>query len=221
MDLQAIKQAAATYGPAMTKFLREIVAFPGESSEEKEHVLRIEKEMKDLGFDEVDRRVADKVGHKEVRRVMVDLQRRLILLENAVIDEADLRGEGHGLHLVVRDVDEGRAGLHVQTLQLIAHLEPQLRVEVRQRFVHEQNRGLRRERSCDGDTLLLAAGELRGVVARAVGQTDDFEQLGRTLHRICAAHARDFERKADVLERGALLKQVKLLKDHAHRAARL
>lgn len=27
MDLQAIKQAAATYGPAMTKFLREIVAF--------------------------------------------------------------------------------------------------------------------------------------------------------------------------------------------------
>ena len=46
MDLQAIKQAAATYGPAMTKFLREIVAFPGESAEEKEHVQRIEKEMK-------------------------------------------------------------------------------------------------------------------------------------------------------------------------------
>ena len=38
----------------MTKFLREIVAFPGESSEEKEHVQRIEKEMKDLGFDEVE-----------------------------------------------------------------------------------------------------------------------------------------------------------------------
>jgi len=54
MDLQAIKQAAATYGPAMTKFLREIVAFPGESAEEKEHVQRIEKEMKDLGFDEVE-----------------------------------------------------------------------------------------------------------------------------------------------------------------------
>ena len=51
MDLQAIKQAAATYGPAMTKFLREIVAFPGESAEEKDHVKRIEQEMKDLGFD--------------------------------------------------------------------------------------------------------------------------------------------------------------------------
>lgn len=54
MDLQAIKQAAATYGPAMTKFLREIVAFPGESAEEKDHVKRIEQEMKDLGFDEVE-----------------------------------------------------------------------------------------------------------------------------------------------------------------------
>ena len=51
MDLQAIKQAAATYGPAMTKFLREIVAFPGESAEEKDHVKRIEQEMKNLGFD--------------------------------------------------------------------------------------------------------------------------------------------------------------------------
>ena len=54
MDLQAIKQAAATYGPAMTKFLREIVAFPGESAEEKDHVKRIEQEMKNLGFDEVE-----------------------------------------------------------------------------------------------------------------------------------------------------------------------
>lgn len=38
----------------MTKFLREIVAFPGESAEEKDHVKRIEQEMKDLGFDEVE-----------------------------------------------------------------------------------------------------------------------------------------------------------------------
>ena len=46
MDLQAVKKAAEAYGPAMTKFLREIVAFPGESAEEEQHVRRIEKEMK-------------------------------------------------------------------------------------------------------------------------------------------------------------------------------
>ena len=61
----------------------------------------------------------------------------------------------------------------MQTLQLIAHLEPQLRVEVRQRFVHEQNRGLRRERSCDGDTLLLAAGELGRIPVHEHADLDD------------------------------------------------
>lgn len=54
MDLQAIKTAAEQYAPQMNKFLRDIVAFPGESAEEKEHVKRIEEEMKALGFDEVE-----------------------------------------------------------------------------------------------------------------------------------------------------------------------
>ena len=129
--------------------------------------------LRALGLDEVDGRVADKVGHKEVRRVMVDLQRCLILLENAVIDEADLRGEGHGLHLVVRDVDKGGAGFDVQALQFIAHLEPELRVQVRERLVHEQNRGLRGESPCNRNTLLLAAGELGGVALHEHTDFDD------------------------------------------------
>ena len=56
MDLQAIKQAAATYGPAMTKFLREIrsITLVESAVSKNEHVQRIEKEMKDLGFDEVE-----------------------------------------------------------------------------------------------------------------------------------------------------------------------
>ena len=32
-----------------------------------------------LGFDKVDGRVADEVGDKEIRRVMIDIQRRFIL----------------------------------------------------------------------------------------------------------------------------------------------
>lgn len=54
MDLEAIKKTAKGYEPAMTKFLREIVQYPGESAEEEQHVRRIEKEMIDLGFDEVE-----------------------------------------------------------------------------------------------------------------------------------------------------------------------
>ena len=53
MDFNAIKKAAQGYEKDMTKFLREIVVLPGESCGEEGHIRRIEKEMKDLGFDKV------------------------------------------------------------------------------------------------------------------------------------------------------------------------
>ena len=53
MDFNAIKKAAQGYEKDMTKFLREIVVLSGESCGEEGHIRRIEKEMKDLGFDKV------------------------------------------------------------------------------------------------------------------------------------------------------------------------
>ena len=104
---------------------------------------------------------------------MVDLQRRFILLQNAVVDQADLRGKSHCLHLIVGDIDEGRAGLDMQALQLVAHFESQLCVEVRKRLVHEQNRRLRSEGSGDGDTLLLPAGQLCRIPVHEHADFDD------------------------------------------------
>ena len=52
MDYEKIKQAAEEYGPAMTAFLRELIAAPGESSGEEAHARRILAEMEALGFDE-------------------------------------------------------------------------------------------------------------------------------------------------------------------------
>lgn len=54
MDYKKIKEAAEAYGPAMTKFLREIVQFPGESADEEKHVMRIKEEMEAVGFDKVE-----------------------------------------------------------------------------------------------------------------------------------------------------------------------
>ncbi len=54
MDFNKIKEASEAYLPAMTKFLRELVAIPGESSGEEGHIRRIEAEMKMLGFDKVE-----------------------------------------------------------------------------------------------------------------------------------------------------------------------
>ena len=48
MDYNKIKEAAQNYEADMTKFLRELVHFPGESCGEKDHVMRIKEEMEEL-----------------------------------------------------------------------------------------------------------------------------------------------------------------------------
>ena len=54
MDFEAIKKSAAAYGPDMTRFLRDMIAIPSESCEEKGVVMRIKEEMEKLGFDKVE-----------------------------------------------------------------------------------------------------------------------------------------------------------------------
>jgi putative selenium metabolism hydrolase len=54
MDFNRIKETAQSYQPAMTKFLRDLVAIPGESCEEEGVIRRIEAEMKALDFDRVE-----------------------------------------------------------------------------------------------------------------------------------------------------------------------
>lgn len=49
-----ILKAAEQYKPQMSKFLRDLIAIPGESTEEKDVVLRIKKEMEDVGFDKAE-----------------------------------------------------------------------------------------------------------------------------------------------------------------------
>lgn len=60
MDFNAVKKAAEAYEKDMTKFLRDLVAIPGESCGEEGVIKRIEQEMKTLGFDKVE---IDKMGN--------------------------------------------------------------------------------------------------------------------------------------------------------------
>ena len=60
MDFEAIKKAAQAYGPDMTRFLRDMIAIPSESCEEKGVAHRIAEEMKALGYDKVE---FDKLGN--------------------------------------------------------------------------------------------------------------------------------------------------------------
>ncbi|MCF6248617.1 MAG: YgeY family selenium metabolism-linked hydrolase [Desulfobacula sp.] len=60
MDYSQIKDKAESYKEDMTLFLRDLIRLPGESCGEKEVVLRIQEEMKKVGFDEV---VIDPMGN--------------------------------------------------------------------------------------------------------------------------------------------------------------
>ncbi len=54
MDFSLIKQKAADYEQQMTKFLRDLIAIPGESAGEEKVVQRIKQEMTEVGFDKVE-----------------------------------------------------------------------------------------------------------------------------------------------------------------------
>ena len=54
MDFNQIREAAKGYEKDMTRFLRDIVKFPGESCGEKDHIERIAEEMRKLEFDRVE-----------------------------------------------------------------------------------------------------------------------------------------------------------------------
>ncbi len=54
INFEQILQAAESYKPQISRFLRDLIAIPSESTQEKEVVLRIKKEMEEVGFDKVE-----------------------------------------------------------------------------------------------------------------------------------------------------------------------
>ncbi len=75
----------------------------------------------------------------------------------------DAVGHRQRLFLVVRDEDEGDAGLVLHALQLDLHLLAQLVVQRRERLVEQQHLGARRQGAGKRHALRLAAGNLVGA----------------------------------------------------------
>ena len=54
MDFMRVLQKAEGYKPAISRFLRDVIALPSESCQEREVILRIKREMETVGFDRVE-----------------------------------------------------------------------------------------------------------------------------------------------------------------------
>ena len=134
-------------------------------------------------LDQVHLRRADEAGDEEVLRGLVELHRRADLLDVAGVQHHDLVGHGHRLDLVVGDVDHRGAELLVQLGDLEPHGAAQRRVEVGERLVEEEGRGLADDGAADRDALALAAGELAGAALEVVGEVEHARGVRRPCGR--------------------------------------
>src|SRR4029453_6650574 len=122
---------------------------------------------------------------------------------------------------VVGEDDDGDAQLPVRGSRRREDLGRGLCVELAGRLVGEQDARPVRERNGDRGPLLLAAGELVGLVRATVGNADQAEQPPGALAPVGAAHALEDEWELDVLLRAQIGEQVarRLLPDEADDAA--
>ena len=114
-----------------------------------------------------------KPGDEEVRGPVVEHLRARDLLEHAAAHHADAVAERHRLALVVRDVDRRHLQVALDPRDLGAHLDAHLRVEVRERLVHQERHRLAHDRAAHRDALALAAGEVARPLLQHVGEPED------------------------------------------------
>ena len=112
------------------------------------------------------------------------------------------------------DDDHGHALLG-QILHGVEHLTDHLRIERRRRLIEEHHLGLHRQRTSDGDTLLLTTRQLPGVLLGLLRDPDLLEELHPPLLSLLLGHPSHLSRReCDVVEDCEVWEQVELLENH-------
>ena len=115
---------------------------------------------------------------------------------------------------VVRGDQHGRAGA-VDPVQQLHDPDRGLGIEVAGRLVGEQQRRVVDERARHRDALLLAAGELVGVVVQLRRQAREAQDVGHLRADLLARAAGHLQRVGDVVVDRAVGQELEVLEDHA------
>ena len=113
-----------------------------------------------------------KEATRGVGRPAVQLLGRGDLPQPAVEHDRDPIGDGHGLGLIVGDVNDGRPGGSVKPPEFLEHSFPEVHIQVGQGFVHEDDARLLGKTPGQGDPLLLPSGKLVGAAGGHTLQAD-------------------------------------------------
>lgn len=116
----------------------------------------------------------------------------------------------------MRDDEKGGARHSPSLEQEVKNGRTRLRIEIPGRLVGEQELGLGRRCPCNGDTLLLPARKLAGIVGNSVAKPDRLQLRLCSFERLIAAGK--LQRNRDIFLRGHGREQVKGLKDDANPA---
>ena len=165
-------------------------------------------------LEEVHRRRADETGDERVDRVVVQLARGVDLLEYAVLEHRDTVAHRHGLDLVVGHVDHRGAQIPLQLGDLCTRRHTELGVEVRQRFVHEEDLRIAHDRPAHRHTLPLATGELLGLAVQVRHQVEHLCGGLHPLGDLLLARLGQLEREAHVLADRVVRVQRVVLEHH-------
>ena len=120
------------------------------------------------------------------------------MLQHTVFHYRDAAAQGHGLDLVVRDVDAGDTADLVQALDLGAHFHSQLGIEIGQRFIEKKELRVACQRPSHGHALALATRELRRSAIEQVLNLQHGGHLGDALHSLRFGYLAHFQRETHV-----------------------
>src|SRR5215472_18905487 len=152
-------------------------------------------------LDEVHRRRADEAGDKEIGRPVIEVERGAHLLHIALLHDHDAVGHGHGLELVMGDIDHGGAEPLMQRLDLRTHQNAQLGVEIAERLIEEEDLGVAHDGAAHGDALALAAGELARIALQQGLKAENAYRRAHTLLDPLPAGATHAQPEGHVLPR--------------------
>ncbi|MNS72222.1 hypothetical protein D3C72_1056240 [compost metagenome] len=148
-----------------------------------------------------------------------DLLGIALLLHPPLMQEHDLVGDVTGKRHLVGDHQHG-APLLGQLAHQTEHLPHQFGIERRGGFIEQHHLGIHRQRPGNGRPLLLAAGEMTGVVVAPLPQTHPVEQQLSLGDGLGTGHLEHLDGHLDdVLHDGHVRPEVEALEHHGQTAA--
>ncbi len=167
-----------------------------------------------LRVDEVHRGRPDESGDEQVVRPLVEVKWRVDLLEHAVLQHGHPVAHRHRLDLVVRDVHGRDAEPALEGGDLRPGRDAQLRVEVRQRLVHEEDLGLTNDGSPHRDPLALTTGQGLRLALEELLEPEELRGVSDLPHAIGLGDPSHLEREAHVVGHGHVRVERVVLEDH-------